>query len=304
MIYYRSAAIEDNQQLLDLTSSTGMSGKISLRIDRNPNFFELLKFRGKSRVIVATDNNTIVGSICVSLEQTYIGGKVYPLYYISDFKVSHNYRNRGIGLELTNEVAKYVEIENGDFAFLNVSEGNRRPFVFFSNRSRYPDFENIGSFKIFQFIGSKSTRFNSNYKVELAEANEEVIRFLNAYYSKHELANVITKQKLEETVIYCVRNKGVIIAVMCLFDTMKMKQNVVLKLPWLLHYSIKFLNRFSKILGLSKMPTNNEPIKMLYIKYFAITNYNKELIASLVKQAKNDAYNKSYSFVKKGCKNW
>ena len=80
MIYYRLATIEDNQQLLDLTSSTGMSGKISLRIDRNPDFFELLKFRGESRVIVATDNNTIVGSICLSLEQTYIGRKVYPLF--------------------------------------------------------------------------------------------------------------------------------------------------------------------------------------------------------------------------------
>ena len=152
MIYYRLATIEDNQQLLELTSSTSMSGEMGLRIDRYPNFFELNKLRGKTNVYIALQNDLIVGSICVSDQIVYINNEEYPLYYISDFKVAKTHRNRGIGLQLTHEVAKYLETQNADFAFLNLSKGNKRPFVFFKDRSHYPDFQNIGAFKVFQFI--------------------------------------------------------------------------------------------------------------------------------------------------------
>ena len=147
MIDFRLATSEDNAQLLELTSSTGMAGKMALRIDRHPNFFALNKLRGKTKVYIAIENDVIVGSICVSDQKVYIDGQVHPLYYISDFKVAATHRNKGIGLRLTNEVVKYLETQNADFAFLNVAKGNKRPFVFFSERSHYSDFENIGVFK-------------------------------------------------------------------------------------------------------------------------------------------------------------
>ena len=123
MINYRLASFEDNQQLLELTSSTGMSGKMALRIDRYPNFFELNKLRGKTNVYIAVENDLIVGSICVSDQKVYINNQVHPLYYISDFKVANTHRNKGIGLQLTNEVVKYLESQNADIAFLNVAKG-------------------------------------------------------------------------------------------------------------------------------------------------------------------------------------
>ena len=65
MIHYRLANFEDNRQLIELTSSSGMTGEISLRIDRKPDFFGLLNMRGESKVFVAVDHETIIGSICV-----------------------------------------------------------------------------------------------------------------------------------------------------------------------------------------------------------------------------------------------
>ncbi len=300
MISYRLATFEDNAQLLELTSSTGMSGKMALRIDRYPIFFDLIKLRGKSEVFVATENNIIVGSICVSLEQVYINKDIVPLYYISDFKVAQTHRGRGVGLQLTNDVVKYLETKNADFAFLNVSKGNKRPFVFFSDRYHYPDFENIGVFKIFQFIGSKTTRFKTKFNIELSQANEDVISFLNQYYSNQELANVITKEKIKESEIYIVRQNEKIVAAMCLIDTMNMKQNVVLKIPRLIRYFIKFTNHFSRLLNISKLPVENESIKMLYIKYLVVNNNNKDIVKALITKAKNEAYKKTYSFVSLG----
>ena len=120
MVNYRLANFKDNQQLLELTMSAGMPGKMALRIDRHPDFFKLNSLRGETKVYVALEDTNIVGSICVSDQIVFIDKRQYPLYYISDFKVAQTHRNLGIGLQLTNMVVTYLESQNADFAFLNV----------------------------------------------------------------------------------------------------------------------------------------------------------------------------------------
>jgi len=300
MISYRLATSEDNQQLLELTSSTGMPGKMALRIDRHPNFFELNKLRGKTNVYVAIEKNIIVGSICVSDQKVYVDGKVYPLYYISDFKVAKTHRNKGIGLQLTNEVVKYLESQDADFAFLNVSKGNNRPFVFFSDRAHYADFLNIGTFTTFEFMGSKRNLSSSKFKIEFEKVTDEVLHFLNEFYSQYQLATVITKDELKNTALYGIRNENKLIAVMSLIDTMNIKQNVVLKMPLHLQAIVAFANVFCSLFKLSKLPKENESVKMLYIKHWAVKTYDKSLVSALISFARQCAYKKSYSFVSIG----
>jgi len=300
MIKYRLATNKDNEQLIALTASSGMSGEISLRIDRRPDFFKLLNLRGESKVFVAEDSQKIIGVICVSHEQVYVKGQIFPNYYISDFKVADSYRKQGVGLNLCNEVANYLESLDSDLAFLNVSKGNIKPFSFFKGRPNIPDFENIGIFNIYQFIGKKRKDFPSPYKIELTPINEDLIKFLNSFYCKYELGSVISKEKLEGLEIITISHKNNYIAAMCLMDTMDSKQNVVMKLPWALKHLIVFMNTFNTVLGISKMPKINEPIQMLYIKYFAVKNMDKELVKLLINYAKNLVYEKSYSFVSIG----
>jgi ribosomal protein S18 acetylase RimI-like enzyme len=300
MIIYRLANLEDNQQLIQLTAATGMTGETSLRIDRNPDFFKLLHKRGESRVLIALDGNLIVGSICVSLQQVYVGGQVLPLYYIGDFKVAASHRRLGIGLQLCNELANDIVPKGADLAFLNVSKGNNKPFTFFKNRPHIPDFDNIGIFKIHQFIGRRKKISDPEYRIEETPVNDELTGFLNRHYSQYELGPVITKEMLEETQIFTIRDKDKIIAAMCLSNTMNMKQNVVLKLSFKLNWILGFLNSFSRLLGYSKMPSINEPVGMLYIKYLAVDHYEMKLVKLLINKARNIVYDKSYSFVSIG----
>ena len=300
MIKYRIATLEDNAQLLRLTNDADMAGTIGLRTDRDPSFFNLIELRGKSAVYIAEEHKDIVGSICVTREDVFINKKVYPLYYISDFKVAKTHRNQGIGLQLTNEVAKYLESENADLAFLNVAKGNKRPFVFFSERRNYPDFENIGTFKIVQFIGAKKKREQKKYDIEVTTATVEILHFLNEYYSKHELSSVISKDHLEGTSIFCVRANKAIIAVMCLLDTSSMKQHMVLKMPWYLRFFTSAINAIRPLTRTTKLPKQNEPIKMLYLKYLAVSSYDADLIKELIYRAKHEVYKKSYAFVSFG----
>lgn len=300
MIIYRFANKDDNQQLLDLTASAGMAGETALRIDREPDFFSLLEMRGPTKVFVALDNNKIIGSLCVTLQQIYVGGQVFPLQYIGDFKVHESYRNKGIGLQLCNEMADYVISIGSDLAFLNVSKGNTKPLSFFSNRPNVPNFENIGMFNIYQFIGTKNNESSSQYKIEEIPVDDELIDFLNLHYNKYEMGPVITREKSGGSRIFTIRDKNKIIAAMCLIDTMHVKQNVVTRLSWKLKYPMKIMNLLGSLFSISQLPLLNEPVRMMYIKYLAVNNPEKKLVRSLISHARNIVYEKSYSFVSLG----
>lgn len=300
MISYRLATYEDNHQLIELTATSGMTGETFLRIDRNPDFFSLLKMRGETKVFVALDGETIIGSLCTTFQQVYIGGQIFPMQYIGDFKVAQSYRNMGIGLQLCNNMADYVISIDSDLAFLNISKGNTKPISFFKNRPGVPDFENIGIFNIHQFIGKKRKNFHSQYKIETTLITDELRNFLNNNYLKYEMGPVITKEKLEGTKNFIIRDKNNIIAAMCLIDTMSVKQNIVMKVSLKMRYLLRLINFLSRVSGTSKMPLLNEPVRMMYIKYLAVNNQEKQLVKLLINHARNIIHQSSYSFVSIG----
>ncbi len=300
MITYRLATPSDNQQLLELTSGAGMDGEISLRIDRQPDFFRLLKLRGDSKVFVAVDNDTIIGSVCVSLQQVFVGGQISPVQYIGDLRVATSFRNNGIGLQLCNEAANYVLSTGTDLVFLTVAKGNTKPFSFFKNRPNIPDFESVGSFNIHQFIGKKRRSLHSAYKIERAPPSDELIQFLNSHSCKYQLGSVITTEKLQSTDSFVIRHNNKIIAAMCLIDTMGFKQNVVTSVSSKLKFLIKTINATYKISGVSRMPLVNQPIRMIYIRYLAVKDNDKQVVRLMLAFARNIAYDKEYSFVSIG----
>ncbi|MBD0831575.1 GNAT family N-acetyltransferase [Aestuariibaculum sediminum] len=300
MVKYRLATYKDNDQLLKLTSATAMPGTISLRIDRFPDFFRLNELRGETKVYAAEDNGLIIGCISVSRQNVYLLNKAHPMWYVSDLRVAATHQKKGIALGLVQETYKYLKRVEADILFVNVAEGNKRPFVFLCESASYPDFQSLGVFKVVQFLGSDKTNKSFEYQIRETKANNENIEFLNAYYSKYELASLITHDKVKNTQLFEVRYQDKLIAVMCLVDTMNMKQNVIVKLPWFLEKMVMVLNRMSLMLKISKLPQKNEAINMLYIKYLAVKDLNRDLISELITHAQHCAFLKSYSFVSIG----
>ena len=64
-----------------------MDGAISLRIDRDPDFFALLRLRGKGKVFVAARGRQVIGCVSVALRTAYISGLPETIAYIGDMKV-------------------------------------------------------------------------------------------------------------------------------------------------------------------------------------------------------------------------
>lgn len=301
MIVYRLANKSDNPKLLELTDSVSMEGDIALRIDRHPDFFKILELRGKSLVMIAEENNKIIGSVCSSLQNCYIGGELYPVQYIADFKVLKSYRNKGIGMKLLSTLGDILYESDCDLVFLNFSKGNSKPVSFSKDKSLYPDLQEIGMFTIYQFVGKKSRGSHSEFSIELSEPSEELVAFIGEKHQKYNLGTPITKSQLEGTSVFTIRHKGTLIGAMSIIDTMSFKQNIVIKVSRKLNLILKVLNAINPIFRLSKMPTLNQPVKMIYIKYLAINLNEKKALLLLIDHARNIAYNKSYSFVSIGC---
>ncbi|HET6992386.1 MAG TPA: GNAT family N-acetyltransferase [Bacteroidia bacterium] len=286
--------------MLELTAATSMQGEISLLIDRQPDFFTLLEKRGETKVFVAEDQDRIIGSLSVSCQSVYVDKKVLPVLYIGDFKVYESYRNKGIGLKLCDEMAAYVISAGSDLAFLNVAKGNKKPLSFFRNRPHIPDFDTIGNFHIHQFIGRRNKPFSAGHLIKKSAADQSVIHFLNDHYCQYELGNVITRESIDQSDIFIVEDQEAIRGVICLTDTMHYKQNIVMKLSSKLKILLKLLNSFRNILGISRMPLQGEPVKMMYVKYLAVTHHDKKIVRLLIDHARNIIYDKGYSFISIG----
>jgi hypothetical protein len=67
-------------------------------------------------------------------------------------------------------------------------------------------------------------------------------------------------------------------------------------MKWLL----KLLNGLGSIFKRSKMPLINEPVRMVYIKYLAVDNHDKQLVRILINHACHIVYEKGYSFASIG----
>lgn len=300
MVRFRIATKEDNLKLIQLTANTGMAGDIGLRIDRKPDFFSLLEMRGDTVVFIAEENDVVIGTICVSLQNVYVDGEIFPLWYVGDFKVEQQYRNKGIGLQLCNNMADYVIAHNADLAFLNVSKGNTKPLTFFKDRPNVPDFDNIGIFNIYQVIGKRMKPRVHKYSIEEEVLNDDILQFFNRHYSRYQLGTVLTPLKFTTARSFIMREKGKIIAAMSLIDTMPVKQNVVTSLSLKMKLLLRLTNIYCSIAGLSKMPALHEPVKMLYIKYLAVEPANIMLVKLLINHARGIAFEKSYSYLSIG----
>ena len=114
------------------------------------------------------------------------------------------------------------------------------------------------------------------------------------------MAPVLDSKLLDRTSIYIVKEKGDLVAAMCLGDYDNCKQHIVLELPWYLKLTISGMNIIRTIKGAKKLPGINQPIKMLYVKYMAVKKHDKRLIKSLIRKAQNEVHFMSYSFVSLG----
>jgi len=299
-IKIREATVADNPGLINLTSLTPMKGEISIRIDRHPDFFSLLRLRGNCIVYVMEKEEQIIGSFSAAEVNCFINGKESIVYYVGDLKIHPIVQKTVYTVRLIRALYDHLLKMKADIVFCTAAYGNDEILPFFNGRVGLPRFKNIGIFTVFQMIPLPQTRINDYYRIEQSKVDSDLLGLYNECSKKYQFGHLLDKYSLDSAINYSIKIDGDYKAAISLVDVGDAKQNVIIKLPALIRILVKFINGISKILPIFHLPHPNEPIKILYIKAYAWKDDYKDAFKILIDKAMETAYHRKYNFLSIG----
>jgi Acetyltransferase (GNAT) domain len=311
-IEIREAIAADNEALLALTRVTPMAGRISLRIDRDPDFFALPRARGETHVLVATCEGRVIGCVSVSIYTAYVGGALEKMAHASDLKVHPLFMGRRLALRLISAGESYLRARGIDLSFNLVADGNQRVMVLAEGRHGTPIPVMLGRFFVDQLIPSPFRRRSRRYRVETARLEDlpEIAEMLDWSNREKNFAPPITVADLSERDesassrpfrrMLVVRDAGRIVATLTVEDTHDLRQNVLIGLPPSLRLALGVLRLLAlPIPGLS-VPRVGEPLKMLYVRFMACADGHEEALRLLIAEARVETFRQRSTFLSVG----
>ncbi|PSR14071.1 MAG: hypothetical protein DA408_15670 [Bacteroidetes bacterium] len=298
----REATDRDNKALLQLTRLNPMKGVISLCIDRQPDFFALLKKRGESIVLVAVKNEQLTGVLSASKHLVWFNKKPVPVYYIADFKVHPAFRGSTTGLRLAKNMYEMIREKGAGLVFCTIADGNDRILPFFKGRLGLPVFKTVGKFRVLQIIPSP-VRPQVPFSVEDRTGSSPdfpLKSFYHQFFQKYQLGPVVEEEDLADCRHLIMVENGSIKAAISLMDTSHLKQHVVVGLPSYLKVVSTISRWAAKILPVRPFPKIGQPILMWNIRYFGYLDGYEDALFKLIKVARRLAWEQKIRFLSIG----
>ncbi|MHC5077213.1 MAG: GNAT family N-acetyltransferase [Planctomycetota bacterium] len=300
MISIRQAGPADNEGILELTAMTPMDGRISIRIDRYPDFFSLLHLRGPNNVFIAEKDDRIIGSISSAEVETLLDGKKETVHYIGDLKVHPEYMGTRIALKLALELYGYLRSADADYLFCTAALGNQRILPFFEGRAGLPKFENLGHFNVYQLVPSRKRKAGKDYTIEEWNDAEQLQRIYSTLGKTYRLVPIPTPGYIKSCKNFVARQGKEVRACISLFDPFAAKQNVLVRLPFFLSLFVSIIRILNNVSPLMHLPGRNQPIRILYVGYLSCQENHVKALEELMDKAVGFAFENGYNFLSVG----
>ena len=196
----READEADNEGLLSLTRITPMDGAISLRIDREPDFFALLRLRGKSKVFVAARGRQIIGCISVALRTAYISGVPETIAYIGDMKVHPSFTGSRVAARLIKALEADMRVAGIDTGFCVAADGNHRVMPLLEGRLGMPRWVPLGRFLVSGLVPSPFKRYTKRYLIGAAEPADlpAIATLLDRFHRSRQFAPQLQEDEMAQ----------------------------------------------------------------------------------------------------------
>lgn len=280
----------DNAGLLELTRQTPMSGRIRLRIDRDPDFFALARHRGDSEVFVAVREERVIASFSVTLTPAWVGGRQISGAYIADLKAIDRDGARALQ-DLLATVLDHLRAHDVDVAWCVVADGNDRVVPFLSGRHGMPPFASAGTFIVDELLSFRIWRWPHRYAIE--EATGEAESLHDRFARTRELATPSGPPSQHALGHYVARSGSRIVATLELFDPTPLKRNLLLGAP----LPTRALLAAGRAFGL---PRVGEAVRLAYIRDVACDDDHPGALAALVDHARLQASRRGFTFTSIG----
>jgi GNAT superfamily N-acetyltransferase len=308
-VVIREAVEGDNEALLALTRSTPMAGSISLRIDRDPDFFALLRLRGEGKVYVAVRGREVVGCISAALRIAYVSGVPETVAYVGDMKVHPRFSGTRIALRLIQMLEAHLRSVGIDLCFSVVADGNQRVMPLFEGRLGIPRWASLGRFLVDELIPSPFLGRSRQHGIESAEADDlpAITMLLDRFHrsrqfspqlSKDDLARTLSGQREEPfSKMLVARNRGRIVATLSLHDTREVKRNVLIDASASLRCALALLRIAAAPLPGFRVPRIGAPLRVLYARFVACEEGHGQALQALVAMARAEAFRRRFTFL-------
>jgi hypothetical protein len=294
MITIRLATENDSAGLLVLSAMTPMSGTISIRIDRYPDFFDLLKQRGPYIAIIAEDEEKeIVGSFTATRQTFYIDKQAVSVYYLADLKVHPGYTGTTLAYRLVKAMREELESSSADLLLCTTADGNQLVSPFFNGKAGIPPFEQIATCIIHQLLPSPNYNDESAAKLSRTQLpTEDFYLEVNKRYGCYPAPT-----DLSSCMHFTHSTNGNIIASVSAADTSAYKQNILIDYPFFTAVALRMLRITKNIFDLPDIPKKNDALKLLYVKYWGCVQGHEHILARLINDARGFAFQNNYHFL-------
>jgi ribosomal protein S18 acetylase RimI-like enzyme len=311
-IAIREATDADNEGLLALTRATPMGGRIALRIDREPDFFALLRARGDAVVYVATHDREVIGCLSGAIHPSYVRGTLEKMAHVGDMKVHPNFRGRRVTLRLIAALQSHLQSEGVDVCFSLVADGNKPVMTIAEGRHGTPAQVQLGRFFVEELIPSPFLRKSRRYQVEPACEGDlhEIAAILEGHNRKRNFAPRVSTDDLIGLIqgsgpgpfrsILVAREAKRVVATLTVDDTRMLRQNVLIGLPTSLRIAVAALRVLVfPIPGLT-VPHVGSQLSMLYVRFMACIEGHEEALRPMIAEARALAYRHRFTFLSVG----
>jgi predicted N-acetyltransferase YhbS len=297
----REANEADNQALLGLTRATPMEGTISLRIDRDPDFFALLRLRGAGRVFVAARGREVVGCISAALRSVYVGGVPETIAYVGDMKVHPKFSGSRIALRLIQALETGLRFAGIDVCFSVMAEGNRRARPLFEGRLGIPRWTPLGRFLVDELLPTPFHRRSEPYWIEIAQPADlpAIAALLDRFHRSRQFAPQLPENEIAGTLAaggtFVARDGKQVVATLTVSDMAPMKRNVLLNAPALLKGSLAVLRFATAPLPGFTVPAIGDTLRLLSVRHAACDNGHQAALAGLLHRARAEAFRRRFT---------
>ncbi|MGA2285371.1 MAG: GNAT family N-acetyltransferase [Dehalococcoidia bacterium] len=127
----REATPNDNEALLELERNSPLDlGDRILSFERAPNYFAHQEMQEHGRLLVAEEDERLVGVVAGAWHDVLVGGRRRRLLYVHQGRVLPEYRRRHIGTDLVVQQMALAREANFDAPYWLISPGNDTSLAF------------------------------------------------------------------------------------------------------------------------------------------------------------------------------
>jgi hypothetical protein len=296
---FRVATREDDAEIRRLLRESPMAGRISLSLEREPNFFADGSETSTTILARAGGRVVCVGSCAIRLR--YVNGRPRTVGYLGGLRLDGQFAGRFDILRRGYSFFRQLQQQApADFYFTSIAADNERARIFLERGvPGMPRYDFIGDFATLVIPTLSCGRSQgSTRNIDLPDSRNGLLGFLNECNSAYQFAPCWSPEELHLSDFCVLRTREQIEACGALWDQRKFKQVVVRGYSKSLAANRPLFNILSKLMRQPRLPRIGEVLSIAFASCLACKS--EGTLLGLIQQLANSAYQRGIELLTLG----